>query len=73
MIENKQALLNDIAAGVKRESRHEVDVLEVVFVTPEGEEFVFELGQALDALANDSYWDERGNWANATSARVRVI
>ena len=46
--------------------------LEVVFVVHGSEEFEFGLVQALDALANDTYWDERGNWSEATEARVRV-
>mgnify|MGYP003407440623 FL=1 len=72
MIQHKLALLHAIAEGVRREEKHRIEVLEVVFVTPSGE-FEFSLDQALFALANDTYWDERGNWADATSARVRVM
>lgn len=71
-IRHKLALLHDIAEGVRREARYRVEVLEVAFVTTEGE-FVFSLEEALLALANDTYWDERGNWSEATSAKVRTI
>ena len=28
---------------------------------------------ALEALSNDLYWDENGDWSAATSAKVRTI
>lgn len=72
MMKHKEALLHDIAEGVRRESQRRVETIEVVFVTPSGE-YEFSLDQALFAIANDSYWDERGNWADAESAKVRVM
>jgi hypothetical protein len=72
MLKHKEALLHDIAEGVRRESKHRIEVVEVVFVTPNGE-YELSLDQALFALANDTYWDERGNWADAESAKVRVM
>lgn len=71
-IKHGPALLHDIAEGVRRESKHRIEVLEVVFVTPSGE-FEFSLEQALFALADDTYWDERGNWSDAESAKVRTL
>jgi len=71
-MKHKEALLHDIAEGVRRESQRRVETIEVVFVTPSGE-YEFSLDQALFAIANDSYWDERGNWADAESAKVRVM
>lgn len=47
--------------------------LEVVLGTPDGGEYVFGFVEALAALGNDLYWDERGNWSDATTAEVRVI
>lgn len=70
-------LLQQIAAGVNQlvraGSRCNLYAVEVVLVNGAGEEFDFGLPQALDAIANDLYWDERGNWADARIARVRVL
>jgi hypothetical protein len=33
----------------------------------------FGLAQALDALASDITWDERGNWSEAQIATVEVL
>jgi len=73
VIKYKAKLLHDIAEGVRRESKHRIESLEVVLVTPKGEEFSFSLEQALFALANDTHWDERGYWDEAETARVVVL
>lgn len=83
MIANKPALLQGIADGLRELARAarkrnppgdvKLGTLDVVFVTDSGDEYAFGLEQALDALANDTYWNERGNWADATRAEVRVI
>lgn len=72
-LQHKPALLYDIAEGIRREQRHRIEVLEVVFVTPDGGEYEFSLEQALFAIANDTYWDERGYWHDAERAIVRVL
>lgn len=82
-IQHASKLLQDITDGLRALEREaarrtprgsvKLEVLEVVFVVHGSEEFEFGLVEALDALANDTYWDERGNWSEATEARVRVI
>lgn len=76
-IENIGKLTSDIAEGLKREvkrteGRVKVGTLEVVFVTPHGS-YEFGLVEALEALGQDIYWDERGNWSDATEARVATL
>lgn len=47
--------------------------IEVVFQTDDGTRYRFGLAQALDALASDITWDERGNWSEAQIATVEVL
>lgn len=71
-LRHKAALLHGIAEGVRRESKHRVELLEVVFHASSGA-YEFTLDAALSALANDLYWDERGNWSDAATVEVRVL
>lgn len=79
-IRHASALLQGITDGLrslsveaaKRRSDVKLGSLEVVFVAG-AESYEFGLVEALDAIANDTYWDERGCWAEATEAIVRVI
>ena len=70
-------LLQQIAEGVNQlvraGSRCNLCEVEVVLVNGKGDEFEFGLDYALDVIANDVYWDERGNWADARIALVRVL
>jgi hypothetical protein len=75
-IKNAGALLYDIAAGLNRfnkpKCRTPVNCIEVIFHC-EDKDYQFGLAQALDYLANDIYWDETGNWADATRATVVTL
>lgn len=65
----QRELLQQIAAGVNQLNRTEVANYMVTFKT-DAESYDFSLPGALDALANDLYWDDRGNWADARIATV---
>ena len=71
-------LIQGIADGLRaiedQRSDAKVGCLEVAFVTPEVEEYIQgTVAQALDAVANDLTWDERGSWADASLVLVRTI
>ena len=66
-------LLQQIAAGVKREESTRAAYLQVTITSPTGQEFTFDLPTALDSIANGLYWDERGNWGDARLASVEVL
>lgn len=72
-ITNKDSLLNQIAKGlVTLGTKNSIENIKVTFVTHDGE-YDFGLPHSLDVLANDLYWDDRGNWADAYLARVEVF
>ena len=62
-------LVQNIADGLNQENRSSLATLKVVFKTDHGD-FDFTVPQALDVLANDLYWDERGDWSDAYLATV---
>lgn len=69
----KDELLQQIATGISQQNpKTKIGTLKVTFKTDDAE-YDFGLSEALDAIANDLYWDERGNWSNATLARVTTI
>jgi hypothetical protein len=71
-IQYKDELLQQIAAGVNEHRNVQASCLEVVFKVDDNE-YSFDLPTVLDCLANDLYWDERGNWSEARIAEVRTI
>lgn len=76
-IKNQRELLQQIAAGVNKHEGVRVANLKVTLQVdpvdgPEGQDYEFGLAQALDCLANDIYWDERGNWSEARVAKVET-
>lgn len=78
-LKHADALLADIARDLKalehrNNGRTPVGVIEVAFCSDDGKEIVtMGLGAALDALANDIYWNEEANWSDAQRALVRTI
>ena len=73
MIEHKDQLLQQIAEQLYNvSSRATLGSIVVAFVHDDNE-YVFGLPQALSCLANDTHWDERGNWSECKVAEVRVI
>lgn len=76
MLKHKDKLLQAIASDLAgaRVERVSVVNLEVIFYCDgDGAEYIFSLAAALDVLANDLYWDERGDWRNADHAVVRSL
>ena len=73
-IKRADDLLQNIAAGLNQLNGRKCTIysVEVTFHVGD-EEFKFGLAQALDALASDLYWDDRGNWADAERATVREL
>ncbi len=65
-------LLQNIAADLSKWPGR-MDGLEVRFYCEDGLVFTFGLTMALDYLANDIYWDERGDWSDAVRAEVLVL
>lgn len=77
-IKHQRELLQQIAAGVKKHDGARVHNLKVTLQVdpvdgPEGQDYEFDLATALDCLANDIYWDDRGNWAEARLAKVETF
>ena len=77
-IKHASELLQQIAAGLNAlvnrpfgQQSPRIRVVEVLLKT-ETDEYVFDLPTVLDVLANDLYWDERGNWSDARIAVVRT-
>ncbi len=71
-IKNQQRLLQQITDGLKKIGRVNVACVVVSLETDEYK-YDFSLADALDTLANDLYWDARGNWSEAHTATVEVI
>lgn len=75
MLKHPTALLQGIVDGLKQELEHapgrRVADLTVTFHVKD-EAYDFTLDSALDALANDLYFDERGDWRDAERATVRT-
>ena len=69
----KDELLSQIATALNKYGDNKICHLEVEFVTDDDERYTFALPEALNALANDTYWDERGNWSKARIAIVRTL
>lgn len=70
----KFELLQQIAAAVnKLNGRTKLMTIEVTFKTDVREYIIGDLSQALDVIANDMYWDDRGDWSKARVAEVRTI
>lgn len=73
-LKHKDELLRQVVEGTKRLGR--LTHLRVTFIVSEREgvpfthSFEFGYLEALDAIASDLYWDERGDWSEATIAKV---
>ncbi len=71
-------LLQQVAAGLNRLGNVRLECVKVTFKVepvngPEDQDYEFGLTQALDVLANDLHWDERGDWSSARIATVEAI
>lgn len=72
---HRDKLLSDIAEGLWPliKNRTPLHCIEVVFFDEDGQGVAFDLRGAIDAIANDKFWDERGDWSQANKAVVRTI
>jgi len=70
-IKRRDDLMQQIAAGVNKLHRHRICDLTVTLIT-DNNSFDFNLASALDTIANDLNWDERGDWSEANLAEVTV-
>jgi len=78
-IKHREELLQQIAAELNKLRDHRICDLAIILsdgveVSAEGDEcddeYAFDLPTFLDYLANDIYWNEEANWANARRAIV---
>lgn len=53
-----------------RGGRQSIDTIRVTFYVGAHSSFEFSLAGALETLANDVYWDERGDWSDADRVTV---
>jgi len=65
-------LLGEIASGLIPHHGVRLGALKVVLHV-EDERYDFSVPVALESLAEDLYFDERGNWAHASRATVEVM
>jgi hypothetical protein len=72
-IRNRETLLQNMAAGLNQHDKARVWNLEVVFMRGDDEVVVAPIATALGWIANDIYWDESANWADATHCLVRTF
>lgn len=78
-IKNRDKLLVDIARELNKLTNNkstavDVNCVEVSFVCKAShDQYDFDLITALDCLSNDLFWDERGNWEDASEVIVRTI
>lgn len=73
-IKQHRKLLQDIADGLKANHNVRVHDLQVRMYSAKEADVVLvrDVPTALDYLANDIWWDENGEWADACEARVEV-
>lgn len=74
---HREVLLQNIANGLQKLEERKPQIrlsdIRVTFHIEGGEAFHFTLPQALDTIASDLFWDERGDWSWANRATVEVI
>lgn len=74
----RDELLSDLAHKVALLGRDKqghplpLHCIEVVFIAGK-DRYTFDLVGAVHAIAEDLYFDERGNWAEAQSVEVRTL
>lgn len=71
-MKNREKLLADLVSQLKRVRSYSLEVIEVDLYDEDGNwlKKFGGLDTALDALVNDLYWDENGNWSSATTIKV---
>lgn len=72
-LKNASDLLLQLARGLRPFDRMRLACIEVIIIGTDGTEYEFGLDDALEVLANDLFFDERGNWADAEKLLVRSI
>jgi hypothetical protein len=76
-LKHRDELLDQIATGVAHlgdlKVHHVIVTFRVDGADGEVYQYDFDLAHALKAIANDLYWDERGDWSEATTALVESL
>lgn len=72
-IQHHFKLLQNIADGLQQHHNVRVHDLQVRLYLDEEVVKVMDVPTALDYLANDTHWDESGNWSEASRAVVDVM
>jgi hypothetical protein len=74
-VRHTRSLLQQIAVGINQQRKHKIEDIQVeLFDTDRPDcKFLFGLNDVLDYLANDIYFDDRGDWAAARLAKVETI
>ena len=72
MIKRRDDLLQQLAAQLNKNNNNNKNIgtIGVALVYDEDIRFEFGLAEAIDVLANNLYWDERGDWSEATIVEV---
>lgn len=71
-LKHRDSLFNDIVMGLKNLAPNvRMTSVRVRFFVEDMEvKEILGLNEALDILSRDTYWDEEGNWSEATRAEV---
>ncbi len=76
-LKHRDALLEQIVAETRELTFSRMAEIVVTFrvdgADGEFHRYDFDLWGALNAIASDLYWDERGDWSEATNAFVEVL
>ncbi len=77
MLKNRERLLYDlnreVARLLKQNPLVKIALVDCILRCPDGDEYVFSFEKVLDALVNDLYWDDRGNWADAHMLQLKEM
>lgn len=73
-LQNWETLLQGIVDGLSEgeRERNSIGTVEVTFHCGD-HSYTFSLVNALTVIADDLFWDERGDWSSATHATVRTL
>lgn len=70
---HREALLQNIAAGLNQHDGTKIANLEVVLYHDGEEVLRTDVPTMLDYIANDIYWNEVNDWSHANRAEVRTM
>ena len=71
-LKHKPALLQQLSEQLRIQGKSRISNLEVCIKQNEKDDgYTFDLVTFVDHLANDLYWDERGNWSDCSLLVLR--